>query len=324
MNFAKIIGTGGYLPSKIVSNGDLAKIVDTSDEWIQTRTGIKQRHFAADDEHTSDMATAAAKEALQAAGLAPSDIDGIIVATCTPDIIFPSTAALVQNKLGITGSVAAFDVQAACSGFVQALATADGLIRAGTLNNVLVIGAEKLSRLLDFSDRNICVLFGDGAGAVVLSRSDADPKQGASGVLASKLYNKPDTTSILYATYDAKGDNEKFALHMNGKEVFRVAVTELAQAMLNILEQNNLSSAQLDWLVPHQANKRILTSLAQKLKISEEKVIMTVDRHANTSAASVPMALDEAVRDGRVKKGDLCLLEAIGGGMAIASSLVRF
>lgn len=323
MTFTKIIGTGGYLPARIITNDDLSTMVDTSDEWIQSRTGIKQRHFAEKDEQTSDMALQASIKALKSANINANDLDGIIVATCTGDHVFPSTAAVLQHKLGITKSVAAFDVQTACSGFVYGFSVANGLIRSQTLKTILLVGAEKLSKLLDFTDRSSCVLFGDGAGAVVLTATDQDPKQGGSGILSTKLYSKGSLSNILYTDVAPKGDNETYSLHMNGREVFKVAVNELANAMQHILEENNISEDQLDWLIPHQANKRIITALGQKLGLPPEKVLITVEDHANTSAASVPLALDVGISEGKIKQGQMLLLEAIGGGMSWASALLR-
>lgn len=323
MNFTKIIGTGGYLPSKIVTNDDLAAFVDTSDTWIQSRTGIKQRHFAKKDEKTSDMALQAAMKALKSANLTPDDLDGIIVATCTGDHVFPSTAAVLQHKLGMTKSIAAFDVQAACSGFMHGFSVADGLIRSQVLKTILLVGADKFSQLLDFTDRSTCVLFGDGAGAVILTAEEQDPKDGGSGVISTKLYSKGALSDILYVDIAAKGDNDTYHLYMNGREVFKVAVTELARAMQHILEENNITKDQLDWLIPHQANKRIITALGQKLDLPQEKILITVEDHANTSAASIPLALDVGISSGKVKQGQMLLLEAIGGGMSWASALLR-
>ncbi len=323
MIFTKIIGTGGYLPAKIVTNNDLAVIVDTSDEWIQSRTGIKQRHFAQKDEKTSDMALQAAVKALKSASVTAGDIDAIIVATCTGDHVFPSTAAVLQHKLGITKSIAAFDVQAACSGFMHGFSVADALIRSQSAKTILLVGADKFSQLLDFTDRTTCVLFGDGAGAVVLTAGDQDPHQGGSGIFSTKLYSKGELSNILYADIAPKGDNDTYHLHMNGREVFKVAVNELARAMQHILEENNITKDQLDWLVPHQANKRIITALGQKLDLPQEKVLITVEDHANTSAASIPLALDTGISNGKIKPGQILLLEAVGGGMSWASALLK-
>lgn len=319
--FSRIIGTGGYLPEKVLTNHDLEKMVDTSDAWIRERTGIEQRHIAADDQTTSDLAEQAARQALDAAALAPEAVELIVVATTTPDKIFPSTACLLQQRLGNHGAPA-FDVQAVCSGFIYALSVADQFIRTGTVKNALVVGAETLSRIIDWSDRNTCVLFGDGAGAVVLSASD-EP-----GVINTHIHADGQYETLLHVP---SGVSKKpltdrvseRSMHMRGSEVFKVAVNTLSQVATETLEKNHIHPSDLDWLVPHQANKRIIDATGRKLKLKPEQVVVTVNKHANTSAASVPLALNEAVRDGRIQPGHLVLMEAFGGGFTWGSALVR-
>lgn len=316
-------GVGSYLPQKILTNADLAKIVDTSDEWIQQRVGIKERHVAAEGEFTSDLAVAAARAALDDAGLAPDDIDLIIVATTTPDYTFPAAATLVQMKLGIHHGFA-FDIQAVCSGFVYAVTTADSYIKSGLASRVLVIGAETFTRLLDWTDRTTCVLFGDGAGAMILERvelADGEPER---GVLASALRSDGHHWDKLYVDGGPSSTGTTGHVHMAGPEVFRHAVGKITDVVYKALEQGGYTVDDLDWFVPHQANKRIIDGAGAKLGLPPEKVVTTVDVHANTSAASVPLALSVAVADGRIKPGDLVMLEAMGGGFTWGASLIRW
>ncbi|MBI1301601.1 MAG: beta-ketoacyl-ACP synthase III [Alphaproteobacteria bacterium] len=314
-----IVSTGSYLPKKILTNHDLEKIVETSDEWIFQRSGIKQRHIAAENEATSDMAVEASKRALEQAGLSAEDIDGIIVATTTPDQTFPSVAVSVQAKLGVPVGVA-FDVQAVCTGFIYALSVADNFIRAGQLKRVLVIGAEKMSAVIDWKDRTTCVLFGDGAGAVVLEARESGESE---GVLSTHLYADGNMRDILYTDGGVSTTGQSGHIVMHGREVFKHAVGLMADAVNAALEHNNLSADQVDWLVPHQANSRIIESTAKKLSVPMEQVVMTVENHGNTSAASIPLAFDEAMRDGRIQSGQLVLFEALGGGLTWGSALVR-
>jgi 3-oxoacyl-[acyl-carrier-protein] synthase III len=319
MNYSRIIGTGSYLPDKVLTNRDLEKIVDTSDEWIVSRTGIHERHIAADEQMTSDLALKASERAIAAAGIDSHEIDLIIVATSTPDMIFPGTACILQDKLGIKNG-AAFDVQAVCAGFVYALATADKFIRSGANKCALVVGAEVFSRILNWQDRGTCVLFGDGAGAVVAKVSDTP------GILSSHLHADGSYRGIL----DTPGQiaNGQVTgtpyLYMEGAAVFKLAVRVLEEVAHEALDANNLSVADVDWLIAHQANIRIISHTARKLGLPDSKVIVTVDRHANTSAASIPLALDVAVRDGRVKPGHLVLLEGVGGGFTWGSVLIKW
>jgi 3-oxoacyl-[acyl-carrier-protein] synthase III len=322
MTFARITGTGGYLPERIVTNKDLEKMVDTTDEWIRERSGIKRRHIAAENETTSDMAFAAAKKAIDAAGLENSDIDLIIVATTTPDKVFPSTACILQRKLGIR-TTPAFDVHAACSGFIYALDIANRFIKTEGARTALIIGAETYSRILDWTDRSTCVLFGDGSGAVILQ---ADEEAGVvsthihSDGLFEELLHVPAGISSGYADVQ----REAAFIQMKGHEVFRKAVGTLGMIARETLNGNNVSQDEIAWLVPHQANLRIITAAAKKLGLPMERVIVTVDEHANTSAASIPLALDVAVRDGRIKRNDLLLFEAFGAGFTWGSALVRY
>ena len=318
-----LTGTGSYLPEKILTNDDLAKIVDTSDEWIRTRTGIRQRHVAADGELTSDLATRAAERALEAAGRAPSDIDMVLVATSTPDNTFPATATTVQANLGITHGGPAFDLQAVCSGFVYALGTADSFIRSGAAERVLVIGAETFSRILDWTDRGTCVLFGDGAGAVVLEAGEGTGETTDRGVLATRLHADGRQKDLLYVDGGPSSTGTVGHLRMKGREVFRHAVVRIAEVMEEVMEETGVGAEDISLFVPHQANIRILEGTARKIGLDPEKVYITVDRHGNTSAASIPLALDEAVRSGRVGEGDLVLMEAMGGGFTWGASLVR-
>ena len=321
-----IQGTGSALPVRRVSNAELAETVDTSDEWIVARTGIRFRHIAGPDETTGTLAADAAKAALAAAGIAAQDIDLIVLATATPDQTFPSTATKVQAMLGINDCVA-FDVQAVCSGFLYALQVADSMIRAGAHTRALVIGAETFSRILDWEDRTTCVLFGDGAGAIVLEATEsADPATdpAARGILGTKLHADGRHNELLYVDGGPSTTGTVGKLRMRGQEVFRHAVTNLSSVMKEALERTGLATSDVDWVVPHQANARILDATARKLGLPADKVIVTVDQHANTSAASVPLALDQGVRDGRVKRGDLLVLEAMGGGFTWGAAVVRF
>ncbi len=318
-----VSGTGSYLPQNILTNSELEKKVDTSDEWIIERTGIEQRHIAADDEVTSDLAVHAATRALEAAGLDAQDIDLIILATSTADQTFPSTATTVQKKLGITRG-AAFDIQAVCSGFVYALTTADNFIKAGQAKHVLVIGAEIFSRILDWDDRTTCVLFGDGAGAVVLSAQSGVGDTTDQGMLASRIHSDGRYNELLYVDGGVSSTGTVGHVRMKGREVFRHAVVNLASVVGEVLEDGNMTSEDIDWIVPHQANKRILDGTARKLKIDPDKVVVTVQKHANTSAASIPLALDEAVRDGRITRGQIVILEAMGGGFTWGACLLRW
>ena len=312
-------GVGSYLPARVVSNEELSKTVDTSDEWIRQRVGIRQRHFAAEGELTSDMATEAARRALQNAGLTPADIDLIVVATTTPDLTFPATAAIVQRKLDMHHG-AAFDIQAVCSGFVFASVTADSYLKNGIARRALVIGAETTSRILDWSDRTTCVLFGDGAGAAIYELADDNER----GILASSLRSDGHFADKLNTTGGVSSTGTIGRVHMEGREVFRHAVGKITDVVENVLAQTGYTVDDLDWFVPHQANLRIIEGAGEKLKIPFEKVIVTVDHHANTSAASVPLALTEAVHDGRIKRGDLVMIEAMGGGFTWGASLIRW
>ncbi len=317
-----VTGCGAYLPAQVVSNDDLAQRVDTSDAWIRQRTGIQQRHLAAEGELTSDLALAASRKALAQAGLDGSDIDAVILATTTPDRTFPATAVRVQQGIGMRGGFA-FDVQAVCSGFVFALATADNFIRLGQARRVLVIGAETFSRLLDWQDRTTCVLFGDGAGAVVLEGREIAEINGR-GVLSTHLHSDGSQEDILYVDGGASSTQTTGFVRMNGREVFRQAVTRLSEVVAEALEASGYTPADLDWIVPHQANQRILDGTARKLNLPPDRVISTVSQHANTSAASIPLALNTALEDGRIKPGHLVLLEAMGGGLTWGAALLRW
>jgi 3-oxoacyl-[acyl-carrier-protein] synthase-3 len=314
-------GSGSALPKRVVTNDELAQTVDTSDQWIRERTGILQRHIAGEGETTSTLATAAARAALKDAGLEGKAIDLIVLATATPDRTFPATATLVQDALGCDGA-AAFDVGAVCSGFLYALATADSMIRTGMAKCALVIGAETFSRILDWSDRATCVLFGDGAGAVVLQAEEVADEDGP-GVLATRLHAAGEHGDLLYVDGGPSTTGTVGKVRMMGREVFRHAVVNLAEVLEEVLAATGYQAADIDWVVPHQANRRILDATAKKLGLPIDKVVITVDRHANTSAASVPLAFDEARRDGRLKPGDLVMLEAMGGGFTWGASLVR-
>ena len=316
-----IKGTGSALPATVMTNAELAVKVDTSDEWIVERTGIRQRYIAGEGESTSTLAADAARKALESAGIPASDVDLIILATATPDHTFPATATQVQAMLGCKPGGVAFDVAAVCSGFLYALATADSLLKTGMGNKALVIGAETFSKLLDWDDRGTCVLFGDGAGAVVLAAEDV-PEDGP-GILASRLHADGAHKDMLYVDGGPATTGTVGKLRMKGREVFRHAVVNLAEVLTEVLTETGLTADDLDWVVPHQANARILDATARKLGLSPDKVVVTVDRHANTSAASVPLALDVAVRDGRIKSGDLVMFEAMGGGFTWGASLAR-
>lgn len=320
--FARIAGTGSYLPEKVLTNADLEQMVDTSDAWITERTGIKKRYIAGPDETTCDLAEGAARRAMEAAGAGPDDIDLIIVATTTPDRVFPSTACLLQARLDMRGC-AAFDVQAVCTGFVYALAVADKFIRTGAAQRALVVGAETLSRVVDWTDRSTCVLFGDGAGAVVLEASEAP------GILSTHLHADGKYRDLLSVPAGISENPDRFRrgdahIEMKGNEVFRMAVNTLGRIVNETLAANGLEKSDIDWLVPHQANIRIIQATARKLALPMENVVVTVDRHGNTSAASIPLALDEAVRDGRIQRGETLLLEAFGGGFTWGSSLLKY
>lgn len=318
MIYSRIAGTGSYLPEKIITNQDLEKMVDTTDEWIRTRTGIERRHVAADGETTVDLAEHAARRALEAAGIAPAEVDFIAFGTTTPDLIFPNCGTLLQQRLGCRG-VPAFSLETACAGFMYALSIADKYVRCGEARRALVIGAETLSRITDWRDRATAVLFADGAGAVVLEAA-ATP-----GVLSTHLHSDGEYHDMLYCGSGvSKGFAPKLAISMVGSEVFKVAVTKLGQVVDETLAANGLERTALDWLVPHQANIRIIQATARKLDMPMERVIVTVQDHGNTSAASVPLALDVAVRDGRIRRGELLLLEAFGGGFTWGSALVRY
>ena len=319
MSYTRIIGTGSYLPEHVVTNEELSRRVDTSDEWIYSRTGIRQRHMAAEGELTSDLALKASQRALDAAGISAADIDLIVLATTTPDMIFPSTACILQSKLG-AGHGAAFDIQAVCSGFIYALATADALVRTGTYRRALVVGAEIYSRILNWEDRTTCVLFGDGAGAVVLEKSD-EP-----GIIGTHLHadgSYRDILSVPGAIRNGKVCGSPY-LEMDGNSVFKLAVRVLGELVDEALTQHGVSRDRLDWLIPHQANIRIIQATAKRLGMNMDKVIVTVDKHANTSAASIPLALDLAVRDGRIQRGHTVLMQGVGGGFTWGAALVRF
>jgi 3-oxoacyl-[acyl-carrier-protein] synthase-3 len=318
-----VLGAGGYLPEKVLSNDDLARMVDTSDEWIRQRTGIRERHIAADGEFTSDLALAAARSALHNAALTPADIDLIVLATATPDDTFPAAAVTVQKKLGMKHG-AAFDLQAVCSGFLFALTSADAMIRAGQAKRALVIGAETFSRILDWTDRSTCVLFGDGAGAVVLSAEPQPGWRSDRGVLSAHLRSDGSYRELLYVDGGPSATGTVGHLRMEGREVFRHAVGMVSDVIADAFGATGFTAADIDWFVPHQANIRIIDATARKLGIPIEKVIRTVDRHGNTSAASIPLALYEASRDGRIKRGDLLLLESLGGGFTWGAVLLRW
>ncbi|MDY0028364.1 MAG: beta-ketoacyl-ACP synthase III [Pseudobdellovibrionaceae bacterium] len=319
MSVSSVIrSTGSYLPERILTNKDLEQIVETTDEWIVQRTGIKERHIADEGEETSVLAIKAARNALEASGLNATDIDGVIVATTTPDQSFPSVAVKVQAALEMKPGPA-FDVQAVCSGFIYALSVADSMIRSGVMSRVMVVGAEKMSSLLNWEDRTTCVLFGDGAGAVILEKSEVEQ-----GILSTHLYADGRLNDLLYTDGGVSTTQSAGHIIMHGKEVFKNAVSLMAEIVQEVLEKNKITPDQIDWLVPHQANLRIITSTAEKLDMSMDRVVVTVDRHGNTSAASIPLALDNAVRSGKIQRGQLLLLEALGGGLTWGAALVRF
>jgi 3-oxoacyl-[acyl-carrier-protein] synthase III len=327
---ARIVGCGSYLPTRILTNGELAATLDTSDEWIVGRTGIRQRHIAADGELTSDLAAQACTRALDQAGIAPLEIDLLVVATTTSDDTFPATATKVQAKMGLSRAFA-FDVQAVCAGFVFALSIADSFIKTGQAKTAMVVGAETYSRILDWTDRGTCVLFGDGAGAVILSAGTGDgssPENSkwarAPGILSTHLHSDGRLRDILYVDGGPSSTGTVGHLRMAGKEVFRHAVSNLAAVAQEAVAANGLTIQDIDWVVPHQANIRILEGICRKLGLPQDRIVITVDHHANTSAASIPLALDEATSDGRIKRGDLVLVEAIGGGMAWGAALIRW
>lgn len=319
MTYSRILGTGSYLPARILTNADLEKLVETNDQWIVDRTGIRERHIAAEGEFTSDLAVQAARAALDAAGLAADDIDLLLVATTTPDLVFPSTACIVQSKLGMTNGKPAFDLQAVCSGFVYALSVADQFIKTGAARHVLVIGAETLSRITDWNDRGNCILWGDGAGAVVVGAS-TEP-----GIIATHIHADGRHKELLRTTTGvSSGMDEPALMRMEGNAVFKMAVNTLDRIVDETLEANGLQKSDIDWLVPHQANIRIITATAKKLGMSMDHVVTTVAGHGNTSAASVPLAFDVAVRDGRIQRGQTVLMEAFGGGFTWGSALLKY
>ena len=319
MTYSRILGTGSYLPARILTNADLEKLIDTNDQWIVDRTGIRERHIAAEGEFTSDLAAQAARAALEAAGLVVDDIDLLLVATTTPDLVFPSTACIVQSKLGMTNGKPAFDLQAVCSGFIYALSVADQFIKTGAAKHVLVVGAETLSRITDWSDRGNCILWGDGAGAVVLGAS-AEP-----GIIATHLHADGRHKELLRTTTGpSTGMKEPALMRMEGNPVFKMAVNTLDRIVDETLEANSLQKSDIDWLVPHQANIRIISATAKKLGMSMDNVVTTVAGHGNTSAASVPLAFDVAVRDGRIQRGQTVLMEAFGGGFTWGSALLKY
>jgi 3-oxoacyl-[acyl-carrier-protein] synthase-3 len=317
------LAVGAYLPKRIVTNDELAKTIDTTDARIAQRTGIRQRHVAAEGECTSDLAVKAAEQALHSAGLRGADIGALIVATATPDHTFPATATKVQHRIGMTGGFA-MDVQAVCSGFVYALAIADNFIKAGQVKRALVIGAETFSRILDWKDRNTCVLFGDGAGALIVEAGEGKGTAADRGVLCTHLFSDGAHYERLYVNGGPSSTQTTGVVHMDGKEVFRHAVVNLAAAVDAAIASTGVTPADIDWLVPHQANRRIMDGMAHRLKLPPEKVVYTIDRHANTSAASIPLALAEAVSDGRIQRGHLVLMEAMGGGFTWGSALLRW
>ncbi len=320
---SRVIGSGAYLPARVVTNAELSQRVETDDEWIRQRTGIRQRHIAAEGEFTSALGLKAAEAALGSAGVKADSLDLIVCATTTPDETFPATATRIQHKLGMRHG-AAFDVQAVCSGFVYALAVADNFIRLGQAKRALVIGAETFSRILDWNDRTTCVLFGDGAGAVLLEGAPANGAASDRGVLSTHIYSDGEHHDALYVDGGPGSTRTTGVVHMEGREVFKHAVIKMAEAIDKALETNGLTPGDVDWMVPHQANLRIIEAMAKRLNLPMDQVIVTVDRHANTSAASIPLALNQGVTDGRIKQGDLLLLEAMGGGFTWGSALIRW
>ncbi len=320
---SQILGCGSYLPENFLTNDQLAEKVETSDEWITARTGIKRRHVTRDDEYTSDLAYEASVRALKAAGVKAEELDLIVVGTTTPDRTFPATAVMLQSRLGMAGG-AGFDVQAVCSGFIYALSVVDGMIKAGTAKTALVVGADTLSKILNWEDRTTCVLFGDGAGAVVVRGEEVNGAAESQGILSTHIHSDGNLQDLLYCDGGTSMNQKSGFVRMEGQEVFKHAVKNLAGVVVEALEANDLQPEDIDWLVPHQANKRIIDSTAKKLKMPAEKVVLTVETHANTSAASIPLALDAAVLDGRIKRGDLLLMEAMGGGLTWGAALVRW
>lgn len=320
----KIIGCGHYLPSKVLTNDDLSKMVDTNDEWISERTGIRSRHIAAEGELTSDMALKAVSMAMENANVSAEELDVVVVATLTPDNTTPSVAARIAGRLGVKQGTPAFDLGAACSGFVYALTMVDNMIRLGQVKTAAVIGVESLSKITDWTDRNTCVLFGDGAGAVIVRASEGEGNSQDTGVLATKLYADGTQYESLYTTGGVSSTQNAGFIKMNGKEVFKFAVGAMCEACNNVLEQAGVSAEEVNWLMPHQANSRIIASVGQKLGVPVEKVIITVDHHGNTSAASIPLALSESVANKTIKKGDLVLIPAMGAGFTWGGLLVRF
>ncbi|QSA97390.1 beta-ketoacyl-ACP synthase III [Methylococcus sp. EFPC2] len=315
--YARITGTGGYLPAEVKTNDDIAQTVDTSDEWIFERTGIRSRHIAAPDETASAMAEIASRQAMEAAGVGPEDIDLIILGTSTPDRIFPSTACLLQQRLGVRQG-AAFDVQAACSGFIFALSIADQYVRTGTAKRALVVGSELNSRVVDWNDRATCILFGDGAGAVVLEAAEQP------GILSTHIHSDGQFQDLLYLPNSDVGIDDERYIQMQGNEVFKVAVNTLGRIVDDTLAANGMDKSEVDWLVPHQANIRIIGATAKKLKLPMDRVVVTIENQGNTSSASIPLALNEAIRDGRIQRGQVVLMEAFGGGFAWGSALIRY
>lgn len=324
MRRSVMISCGAYLPEKFLTNNDLAKIVDTTDDWIAQRTGIRKRHVAGDDEKTSDMATRAAEKALKAAGLTGADIDAVFLATTTPDQTFPATAVTVQDNIGMGDRGFAFDIQAVCSGFIYALSTADNFIKSGQINRALVIGAEHFTRLLDWDDRTTCVLFGDGAGAVILEAAEGKGDKTDRGILTTHLHSEGAKRDLLYVDGGPSSTRTVGHVRMNGKEVFRNAVTRMSEAIVEAMAASGVTPEEVNWLVPHQANRRIIDATAEKLNLPPEKVVVTVQDHGNTSAASIPLALAAAVEDGRIRRGDLILMEAMGGGLTWGAALARW
>ena len=317
MIYSKIIGTGSYLPEKILNNRDLEKMFETTDEWITTRTGIKERHIVSAHQYTSDLAVEAAKKAIEASGINANKIDLIIVATTTPDKIFPSTACIVQTKLGLS-LCPAFDIQAVCSGFVYALSVADNFIKTGAAKCVLVIGADTMSRITDYSDRSNAILWGDGGGAIILESSDQP------GILSTHIHADGSYEKLLHVPSGVSHQKGKATIEMQGNQVFKIAVNTLDSIVDETLEMNQLEKSDIDWLVPHQANIRILEATAKKLNMSMDRVIVTIDRHGNTSAASIPLALDTAIREHKIKRGETLLMEAFGGGFTWGSALIKY
>lgn len=320
----EIIGCGHYLPSKVLTNDDLSKMVETNDEWISTRTGIKSRHIAAKDELTSDMVIKAINMAMADAKIKAEEIDMVLVATATPDKTTPATAAIVAGKIGVKTGAAAFDINAACSGFVYALTIADNMIRLGQIKTAIVAGVENLSKIVDWTDRNTCVLFGDGAGAMIVRAKEGEGTSADTGVLATKIYGDGTQAGSLYATGGVASTQTAGFVQMNGKEVFKFAVGAMVEASYNVLNQAGVKVEEIDWLLPHQANSRIITGVGQKLNVPDEKVIVTVDHHGNTSAASVPLGFSESVCSGKIKKGNLVLIPVMGAGFTWGGLLIRF